>query len=80
MVEEANDYVGKGIHSDKLVVVPNSDVGFVPSESSIVGNACLYGLTSEDFHANGRAGEQFVAPNSRAFAAAEGLGITSINT
>jgi glutamate synthase (ferredoxin) len=56
---EANDYVGKGMHG---------------ADSSIVGNACLYGATGGDFHASGRTGERFCVRNSGAFAVAEGAG------
>merc|ERR1712087_759369 len=71
---EANDYVGKGMHGGEIVVVPDNNAGFVAAESSIVGNACLYGATGGDFHANGRAGERFAVRNSGAFAVAEGTG------
>lgn len=71
---EANDYVGKGMHGGEITVVPEADIGFVPADSSIVGNACLYGATGGDFHANGRAGERFCVRNSGAFAVAEGAG------
>lgn len=71
---EANDYVGKGMHGGEMVVVPDSNAGFVASESSIVGNACLYGATGGDFHANGRAGERFAVRNSGAYAVMEGAG------
>lgn len=71
---EANDYVGKGMHGGEIVVVPDANAGFVSADSSIVGNACLYGATGGDFHANGRAGERFGVRNSGAFAVAEGAG------
>ena len=71
---EANDYVGKGMHGGEIVVIPDSSAGFVAADSSIVGNACLYGATGGDFHANGRAGERFGVRNSGAFAVAEGAG------
>ena len=71
---EANDYVGKGMHGGEIVVVPDSNAGFVAADSSIVGNACLYGATGGDFHANGRTGERFCVRNSGAFAVAEGAG------
>ena len=71
---EANDYVGKGMHGGEIVVVPHADAGFVAADSSIVGNACLYGATGGDFHANGRAGERFCVRNSGAYAVAEGTG------
>ena len=54
--------------------MPSGDAGFVAADSSIVGNACLYGATGGDFHANGRAGERFGVRNSGAFAVAEGAG------
>merc|ERR1712003_92411 len=71
---EANDYVGKGLHGGEIVVLPEADAGFVAADSSIVGNACLYGATGGDFHANGRAGERFGVRNSGCFAVAEGAG------
>ena len=71
---EANDYVGKGVHGGEIVVVPDSNAGFVAADSSIVGNACLYGATGGDFHANGRAGERFGVRNSGAYAVVEGAG------
>mmetsp|Transcript_43894 Transcript_43894/g.64475 ORF Transcript_43894/g.64475 Transcript_43894/m.64475 type:complete len:1695 (-) Transcript_43894:344-5428(-) len=71
---EANDYVGKGIHGGEIVVVPAPDAGFVAADSSVVGNACLYGATGGDFHAHGRAGERFCVRNSGAYAVAEGTG------
>ena len=74
LVGEGNDYVGKGMHGGQLSVVPTDDAGFEPSQSSIVGNACLYGATGGDFHANGRAGERFAVRNSGAYAVVEGAG------
>jgi glutamate synthase (ferredoxin) len=71
---EANDYVAKGMHGGEIVVVPNENAGFTSADSSIVGNACLYGATGGDFHANGRAGERFAVRNSGAYAVAEGAG------
>lgn len=74
LVGEGNDYVGKGMHGGEITVVPSADAGFVAADSSIIGNACLYGATGGDFHANGRAGERFGVRNSGAFAVAEGAG------
>merc|ERR1719162_1595120 len=71
---EANDYVAKGLHGGEVVVVPDQSAGFIASESSIIGNACLYGATGGDFHANGRAGERFAVRNSGAYAVTEGAG------
>lgn len=74
LVGEANDYVGKGMHGGELMIVPSPDASFVSADSSIIGNACLYGATGGDFHANGRTGERFCVRNSGAFAVAEGAG------
>lgn len=74
LMGEANDYVGKGMNGGEIVVVPTNNAGFVSSDSSIVGNACLYGATGGDFHANGRAGERFGVRNSGAYAVVEGTG------
>merc|ERR1712194_833429 len=74
LVGEGNDYVGKGMHGGELMIVPSPDASFVSADSSIIGNACLYGATGGDFHANGRAGERFCVRNSGAFAVAEGAG------
>ncbi|GMH46421.1 hypothetical protein TrRE_jg4029, partial [Triparma retinervis] len=71
---EANDYVGKGMHGGSLTVVPPPSHQFDSCGSSIVGNACLYGATGGDFHANGRAGERFCVRNSGAYAVCEGTG------
>lgn len=71
---EANDYVGKGMHGGSVVIVPDEEAGFVAADSSIIGNACLYGATGGDLHANGRAGERFCVRNSGAYAVAEGTG------
>ena len=62
------------MHGGEIVVLPEADAGFVAAESSIVGNACLYGATGGDFHANGRAGERFCVRNSGAYAVCEGTG------
>mmetsp|Transcript_6036 Transcript_6036/g.6809 ORF Transcript_6036/g.6809 Transcript_6036/m.6809 type:complete len:1700 (+) Transcript_6036:61-5160(+) len=74
LVGEGNDYVGKGMHGGDIVVVPSPEASFVSADSSIIGNACLYGATGGDFHANGRTGERFCVRNSGAFAVAEGAG------
>lgn len=71
---EANDYVGKGMNGGEILIEPAPDAGFEARSSSIVGNACLYGATGGDFHANGRAGERFAVRNSGAYAVNEGSG------
>jgi len=74
LIGEANDYVGKGMHGGEIVVVPDESATFVTSESSIVGNACLYGATGGEVYANGRAGERFCVRNSGVKAVVEGTG------
>ena len=71
---EANDGVGKGMTGGRIVVRPAEGVKFVPHESSIIGNTCLYGATGGELFAAGRAGERFAVRNSGAIAVVEGLG------
>jgi glutamate synthase (NADPH) large chain len=71
---EANDYVGKGMAGGKIVIRPPRDAGFVPRETVIVGNTCLYGATGGEMFASGRAGERFGVRNSGALAVIEGTG------
>ena len=72
---ESNDYVGKSLHGGRIrVLPPRGELGFVPSESVIVGNTCLYGATGGKFFGNGRAGERFCVRNSNAEAVIEGTG------
>jgi len=72
---EANDYVGKSLYGGDIIVRPvDGELGFVPSESVIVGNTCLYGATGGRLFANGRAGERFCVRNSNAVAVVEGTG------
>ncbi|MEZ5467732.1 MAG: glutamate synthase large subunit [Lysobacterales bacterium] len=71
---EANDYVGKGMAGGKIVIRPPRDAGFVPRDTVIVGNTCLYGATGGELFAAGRAGERFGVRNSGALAVVEGSG------
>ncbi|NND92445.1 MAG: glutamate synthase large subunit [Granulosicoccus sp.] len=71
---DANDYVGKGMAGGKIVIRPPSDARFTGSESTIVGNTCLYGATGGDFYAAGLGGERFAVRNSGAIAVIEGIG------
>jgi len=72
---DANDYVGKSMHGGRIRLHPiDGEIGFVPSESIIVGNTCLYGATGGRFYACGRAGERFCVRNSNAVAVVEGAG------
>jgi glutamate synthase (NADPH/NADH) large chain len=71
---EANDGVGKGMAGGRIVVRPPADARFEPHLTPIMGNACLYGATSGELYAAGRAGERFAVRNSGAQAVIEGAG------
>lgn len=58
----------------ELVIVPNDDVSFIPEDSPIVGNTCLYGATGGECFVRGKAGERFAVRNSLATAVVEGAG------
>jgi glutamate synthase (NADPH/NADH) large chain len=69
---EANDYVGKGLSGATIVVSRRRRAG-VPVDEAIIGNTCLYGATSGQLYAAGRAGERFAVRNSGATAVVEGV-------
>ena len=71
---DANDYVGKGLSGGKIVVYPPKDSSFVPEESILVGNVCLYGATGGEAYFRGVAAERFAVRNSGAHAVVEGVG------
>ncbi|AKH70497.1 glutamate synthase family protein [Spongiibacter sp. IMCC21906] len=71
---DANDYVGKGMASGKLVLFPPRNSVFKSQETSIIGNTCLYGATGGKLFAAGTAGERFGVRNSGAHAVIEGAG------
>ncbi len=71
---DANDYVGKGLSGARLVVRPPEGSPFDASEQTIIGNVALYGATSGELFARGRAGERFAVRNSGATAVVEGVG------
>ena len=70
---EANDYVGKGMNSGRISLVP-SDGCSNPGDQVILGNTCLYGATGGELFALGRAGERFGVRNSGARTVVEGAG------
>ena len=74
LLGDANDYVGKGMAGGQLVIRPPEGVGYVPHETSIIGNTCLYGATGGRLFAAGVAGERFAVRNSGATAVIEGAG------
>ncbi|MDQ2640336.1 MAG: glutamate synthase large subunit [Pseudomonadota bacterium] len=71
---DANDYVGKGMASGKLVLKPHRDAEFVARDTVIMGNTCLYGATGGELFAAGQVGERFAVRNSGAVAVVEGAG------
>lgn len=71
---DANDYVGKGMAGGEIVIVPPKASAFVPHETPIVGNTCLYGATGGQLFAYGTGGERFGVRNSGAIAVLEGVG------
>jgi glutamate synthase (NADPH/NADH) large chain len=71
---DANDYVGKGMAGGKIVIRPPKGSTFASSETTIMGNTCLYGATGGRLYAAGLAGERFAVRNSGAHAVVEGVG------
>ena len=71
---DANDYVGKGMAAGRIVLAPPRGAAFVPRETPIMGNTCLYGATGGELFAAGVAGERFAVRNSGAVAVVEGAG------
>ncbi len=71
---DANDYVGKGMAGGEIVLRPPDDAVFVPRDTVIMGNTCLYGATGGELYAAGCAGERFAVRNSGAIAVVEGVG------
>jgi glutamate synthase (NADPH/NADH) large chain len=66
----ANDYVGKGMHSGRIIVTPR----VYQEGTAAIGNTCLYGATGGKLFAAGMAGERFAVRNSGALAVVEGTG------
>ncbi len=71
---DANDYVGKGLSGGLIVVRPRMSSPLVAHENTIIGNTVLYGATSGQLFAAGRAGERFAVRNSGAQVVVEGCG------
>ena len=71
---EANDYLGKGLSGGKIIVKPQNECTFDPSENIIAGNVLLYGATAGEVYIYGKAGERFAIRNSGATAVVEGVG------
>ena len=71
---DANDYVGKGMNGGNIVIKNNNNYATTNSDTSLVGNTCLYGATGGNLYVSGRAGERFAVRNSGANAVIEGAG------
>jgi glutamate synthase domain-containing protein 2/glutamate synthase domain-containing protein 1/glutamate synthase domain-containing protein 3 len=71
---DANDYFCKGLSGAKVIIVPPASSPFIPEENVLIGNVALYGATSGEMYARGRAGERFCVRNSGARAVVEGVG------
>jgi glutamate synthase (NADPH) large chain len=71
---DANDYVGKGMAAGRIVLRHPRESRFVPHDTVIMGNTCLYGATGGELYAAGLAGERFAVRNSGAVAVLEGAG------
>jgi len=76
LIGEANDYVGKGLCGGEIIIRPSPKLNPVCKtwENSIMGNTVMYGATSGNLYAAGRAGERFCVRNSGATAVVEGIG------
>ena len=66
----ANDYVGKGMHGGKIVIIPKTQ----GENMSAAGNTCLYGATGGRLFIAGNVGERFAVRNSGSIAIVEGAG------
>jgi glutamate synthase domain-containing protein 2/glutamate synthase domain-containing protein 1/glutamate synthase domain-containing protein 3 len=70
----ANDYVGKGISSGKIIIYPDKNAGYKPEENIIIGNTTFYGAIKGEAYIRGMAGERFCIRNSGLLAVVEGVG------
>ncbi|WP_263357853.1 glutamate synthase large subunit [Acidicapsa ligni] len=70
----ANDFVGKGLCGGELILKGEGRAARESTRHVILGNVALYGATSGELYAAGRAGERFAVRNSGALAIVEGCG------
>src|ERR1700678_4497914 len=71
---QANDFVGKGLSGGEIVIRARGLAATNSGEHVILGNVALYGATSGQLFAAGRAGERFAVRNSGVTAVVEGVG------
>jgi glutamate synthase (NADPH/NADH) large chain len=62
------------MNGGNIVIKNNSNYATTNSDTSLVGNTCLYGATGGNLYVSGRAGERFAVRNSGANAVIEGAG------
>jgi glutamate synthase (NADPH/NADH) large chain len=78
LIGDANDYVGKGLSGGKIIMRPPLTLENASNDNAIIGNTVLYGATSGELYAAGRAGERFAVRNSGAVAVIEGAGSNAL--
>ncbi|WP_018350821.1 glutamate synthase large subunit [Longispora albida] len=71
---DTNDYAAKGLSGGRIILRPVASARFSASDNVVAGNTILYGATSGEFFASGRAGERFAVRNSGATGVVEGVG------
>ncbi len=69
---DANDYVAKGLSGASISIKLPKDSNLISNENTIIGNTVLYGATSGNLFASGKAGERFAVRNSGATTVIEG--------
>jgi glutamate synthase (NADPH/NADH) large chain len=74
LIGEANDYVGKGLSGGRIILVPQDEINYNPSDNIIAGNVLLYGATGGEIYIHGCVGERFAIRNSGVTAVVEGVG------
>ena len=71
---DAQDFVGKGMHGGRIVILQPRSCRVVSHSTTIVGNTVMYGATGGELFVAGRAGERFAVRNSGGTAVVEGCG------
>ncbi len=69
---DANDYVAKGLSGASISIKLPKDSKLISDQNTIIGNTVLYGATSGNLFASGKAGERFAVRNSGATTVIEG--------
>ncbi len=69
---DANDYVAKGLSGASISIKLSKESNLISNQNTIIGNTVLYGATSGELFASGKAGERFAVRNSGATTVIEG--------